>query len=389
VSASTNHAMRIVAVSHYFPARKGGIEIVAHEINRRLAQRGHRVDWFASAGAELPAAQPNLHCHPMQTLHLVERLVGIPLPIWLGGGVPTLWSAIRQCDAVHIHDFIYPGSMLAMACAWWHAKPVVLTQHIGEIPYDSRLLSATLSLVNRVVGKFMLRRTAQVVFISNSVEAYFGSFVQFRRAPAYLPNGVNRALFHPADAAQRQAARLRLGIGDAATVCLFVGRFVEKKGLKLLHQLLPLTPDIEWIFAGHGPLAPSQSARVRVLDSLGHAELADLYRAADLLVLPSQGEGFPLVIQEAFACGLPAIVSDSTGAGCQAARPLLTELPVVGDNLAERWQTALTELAGDRPALLSRRAGVASFAAEHWDWDAAVDEYLKFYAAGMPRKMKV
>lgn len=375
--------MRIVAVSHYFPARKGGIEIVAHEVNRRLAQRGHRVDWFASAGAALPPAQANLHCHPMQALHLVERLLGIPLPIWLGGGVPALWSAIRQCQAVHIHDFIYPGSMLAMACAWWHRKPVVLTQHIGEIPYDSRLLSATLSQVNRVVGKFMLGRAAQVVFISNTVEAYFGSFVHFRRAPAYVPNGVNRALFHPADAGQRRAARQRLGIGDEAAVCLFVGRFVEKKGLKLLHQVLPLTPAIEWIFAGHGPLAPPQSSRVRVLDSLGHAELADLYRAADLLVLPSQGEGFPLVIQEAFACGLPALVSDCTAAGCQQARPLLAELAVVGDDLAARWQAALAELTGDRPALLARRAGVASFAARHWDWEAAVDRYLAFYAAGM------
>jgi hypothetical protein len=80
--------MRIVCVSHYFPARKGGIEIVAHEINRRLAQRGHRVDWFASASDELPAAQEHLHCHPMQALHLVERLLGIPLPLWFGRGIP-------------------------------------------------------------------------------------------------------------------------------------------------------------------------------------------------------------------------------------------------------------------------------------------------------------
>jgi glycosyltransferase involved in cell wall biosynthesis len=118
-----------------------------------------------------------------------------------------------------------------------------------------------------------------------------------------------------------------------------------------------------------------------VLDSLGHADLAELYRAADLLVLPSQGEGFPLVIQEAFACGLPALVSDSTGAGCEQARPLLNELPVVGDDIAARWQAALTDLTGERQALLARRADVARFAAQHWNWDAAVDQYLVFYAA--------
>lgn len=377
--------MRIVSVSHYFPACKGGIEIVAHEINRRLAQRGHRVDWFASASAELPAAHPHLHCHPMQALHLVERLLGIPLPIWLGRGVPALWSAIRQCDAVHLHDFIYPGSMLAMACARWLGKPVVLTQHIGEIPYDSPILAGTLSLVNRVAGKFMLRRAAQVVFISNAVEAYFGGFVRYCRPPVYLPNGVNCSVFHPAGAAERSAVRHGLGIGDDDAVCLFVGRFVEKKGLKLLHQLLPLTPGITWIFAGHGPLTPPASGRVRVLESLSHAQLAGLYRAADLLVLPSQGEGFPLVVQEAFACGLPAVVSDSTAAGSEHARPLLTELPVSGDNIAGRWAATLVGLLADRAALLARREKVAAFARDHWNWEQAVERYLELYRARAER----
>jgi phosphatidyl-myo-inositol dimannoside synthase len=373
-------SMRIVSVTHYFPARKGGIEIVALEINRRLAERGHRVDWFASAGA-LPEAPPNLHCHPMQAIELIERLAGIPLPVWIAGGVPALWAAIRDCDAVHVHDFIYPGSMLAMAFARWQRKPVVLTQHIGEIPYDSKFLSATLSAVNHVIGKTALRSASQVVFISNAVERYFRGFIAFRRAPAYIPNGVNTALFYPGNEDARQAARADLGIAPAARVCLFVGRFVEKKGMKLLDKVVPLTPSITWLFAGHGPLRPPQPAgqQVRIFDSLGHAELAQLYRAADLLVLPSQGEGFPLVVQEAFACGLPAIVSDATAAGSEEARPLLFELPVAGEDAAQRWQEGLLAACSDAAP---RRAAVAGFAAQRWSWDRAVDQYEQFYRAG-------
>ena len=373
--------MRIVSVTHYFPARKGGIEIVALEINRRLAERGHRVDWFASASA-LPDAPPNLHCHPMQAIELIERLAGIPLPIWIAGGVPALWAAIRDCDAVHVHDFIYPGSMLAMAFARWQRKPVVLTQHIGEIPYDSKILSATLSAVNHVAGKLALRSAAQVVFISNAVETYFRSFIAFHRAPAYLPNGVNTSVFHPGGADARQVARGRLGIAPDAGVCLFVGRFVEKKGMKLLNKVVPLTPAIDWLFAGHGPLRPPQPAgqEVRIFDSLGHADLAQLYRAADLLVLPSQGEGFPLVVQEAMACGLPALVSDATAAGCEEARPLLAELSVAGEDAAQQWQAGLASLMQDRAALAARRPAAAAFAAQHWSWEHAVDQYLRFYA---------
>jgi glycosyltransferase involved in cell wall biosynthesis len=380
--------MRIVSVTHYFPERKGGIEIVALEINRRLAERGHRVDWFASTPTRLPAATSNLHFRPMRAIHLVERLLGIPLPVWIAGGVPALWTAIRDCDAVHVHDFIYPGSMLAMAFARWHGKPVVLTQHIGEIPYDSKFLSATLSAVNRVAGKLALRSAAQVVFISNAVETYFRSFTAFRRAPAYIPNGVNTGIFYPGGADARDAARGKLGIAPDAAVCLFVGRFVEKKGMKLLNKVVPLTPAIDWMFAGHGPLRPPQPVgqQVRIFDSLSHAELAQLYRAADLLVLPSQGEGFPLVVQEAMACGLPAIVSDATAAGCEEARPLLDELPVTGEAAAQQWQARLSSLMQDRATLAARRPAAAAFAAQHWSWEHAVDQYLRFYA--LPGRLK-
>jgi glycosyltransferase involved in cell wall biosynthesis len=166
-------------------------------------------------------------------------------------------------------------------------------------------------------------------------------------------------------------------------VCLFVGRFVEKKGMRLLEKLVPLTPDMVWLFAGHGPLRPPQPAgqQVHIFEDLDHAGLAELYRAADLLVLPSQGEGFPLVVQEAFACGLPAIVSDATADGCEEARGLLEALPVTGENAAALWQARLSALLGEHGALDSRRAAVAGFAAQRWGWDGVVARYETWYEA--------
>lgn len=380
-------ASRIVCVTHYFPSRKGGIEAVAFEINRRLAARDYSVEWFASASAVLPEAIPGLSYRPVPAIDLVERLFGIPLPIWISKDLLKLWSAIGDCDAVHIHDFIYPGSLLALAFARLRKKTVVLTQHIGDIPYRSRALTYLLAATNRILGRLALREASQVVFISNAVEAYFRAFVAFRTPPLYLPNGVDTSVFHPVSDVDRQTIRERLGFAEDARLCLFVGRFVEKKGLPMLADLVRATPWVQWLFAGEGPMHPQhwQAANVTVFEGWRRERLADLYRTADLLILPSRGEGFPLVVQEAFACGTPALVSDETAAGCEKARPLLFEISVQGSDVVNRWRESLSALFSQPVRLAARRTAVAEFSRQEWSWERVVDSYARFYAGSVAK----
>ena len=70
-------------------------------------------------------------------------------------------------------------------------------------------------------------------------------------------------------------------------------------------------PGCHWTFVGWGPMPPADgdSATVRLAGRLPPQEIVGEYQAADLLVLPSVGEGFPLVVQEALACGTPVLVS--------------------------------------------------------------------------------
>src|SRR5207237_9060739 len=123
-------------------------------------------------------------------------------------------------------------------------------------------------------------------------------------------------------------------------------------------------PQAQWIFAGWGPLDPAHwgLAHVAVHRNLSQAQLAPLYQAADLLVLPSVGEGFPLVVQEAMACGTPALVGDETAAGCPEAGAVLLHQSLTGEDPASHWRVRLEDLLSQPDTLSGLSPRAAAFA---------------------------
>src|SRR4029077_19092998 len=115
------------------------------------------------------------------------------------------------------------------------------------------------------------------------------------------------------------------GVAPGHPLFLFLGRFVEKKGLPVLRELAQRLPQVRLLLAGWGPIDPAAWGlpNVTVVRSPSTGELSALYQAADLLLLPSVGEGFPRSVQEAMACGTPALVGSETAAGCPGSEGVL------------------------------------------------------------------
>ncbi len=378
--------LRTTLVTHYFPSHGGGVERVAGELASRLAGAGvAQIDWHASDCDPPPPEAPGLHCTAAPSWNAAESRLGFPYPLWTPAALKQLVRAVRGGELVHLHDCLYLPNLVAYAAARLARRPVLITQHVGFVPYRSPVLRAILSTANRLFGSLLLGGATQVVFESETVRRYFARFVRFRAAPLLVENGVDIAQFTPPAAARRQALRTELGVPrDGRPLLLFVGRFVEKKGLQVLEQLTALIPGAHWIFAGWGPLDPSAWRRqnVTVLQRPRAEQLLALYQAADLLVLPSAGEGFPLVIQEAMACGTPALVGEETAAGCvEADEATLLRESVGRDHTAERWAARIEALLASPGKLQSLRPLVAAFAREHWSWDHCVARYASLLRA--------
>lgn len=374
--------MRIALVTHYFPAHRGGIELVAAQIAMRLAaDHGAEIAWYAS-DCDPPPSIPGVRCFPASSCNAIERHAGFPYPLW---SLRALWRtmrAARDAEVLHLHDCLYLPNLAAYLAARLAGKPVLVTQHVGMIPFRNPLLRGVLYAAYRVLGRVVLGGATQVVFVSDAVRRHFSEYVRFTAAPELVFNGVDTAIFHPLEEKARRALRASLGIPTGIPLLLFVGRFVQKKGMPVLRDLAARIPEAHWLFAGWGALDPDQwgLGNVSVARGRAGAQLAPLYQAADLLVLPSRGEGLPLVIQEAMACGTPALVGVDTAAACPDAAQVLPSEDTGGPDVPARWERRIRQLIFDPEGVEKRRMAVAAYATAAWSWERCAARYRALVA---------
>lgn len=363
----------LVGSSYFYPEHQGGMETVTHNLVDGYRSAGHQVRWLAAdCGASPHRGHPD--DVPVPALNATEKLLEVPYPLLAPWSLGRLVAAANWCDVMHLHDCLYPINVALFLLARRRRRPVLLTQHIGMVPYRSRILWTALGLAYRTIGRWLLSGAGQVTFVSPVVRDWFGSFVSFASPPRVCVNGVDTTLFHTVPPAERVEVRRRLGVGEGRPLLLFVGRFVEKKGIHVLRPVAEQRADWSWLFVGgadaSGPAAWGLP-NVRVLPPVAHRDLRDLYAAADLLVLPSVGEGMPMAIVESLACGTPVVTTPETAAGAGDGATML----VTADRTSEGIQSVVADLLAT--ITMEHRDAIARQAARRWRWDAITTEYLE------------
>ena len=375
--------MKLLVISAYFESQRGGVELVAGTMARWFARLRHEVTWAATDATSAPDEGGFGRAVVLPAWDPALKFIGVPVPLPRPSAIWRIVAEVRSCDAVVLHDSLYLTNLCAFITARVSGKPVVLIQHIGHIAYKNRVLQAIMTAGNRLVTRNMLTAAEQVVFISYATAAYFDQ-IRFRTPPVVVFNGVDADLFRPA-AGESERAALKAGFGlkPDRPLVLFVGRFVEKKGLAVIERIARRLPSHDFVLAGRGPIDPAGWAlsNVIVQSELDRETLASFYRASDLFLLPSHGEGYPLVIQEALASGIPVLCSAEIVAADPGIRPLVTPVALdLADHAASANAFALAlPLALQDAAASSRQR--TQYATSNYSWHANAERILAIVEA--------
>ena len=286
---------------------------------------------------------------------------GIPVRLVPHGGLAELLAEDDGPTILHVH---FSALQIEAARAarrrpgtwcWWHVHTVLNAGAMAKARNAVRF-----GLVGRSVEEIL----CVAPDLADSVRGRLGA----RSKVHFFPNAIDLERFRPATAADRTAARERLGLPADKRVLMHFGRDWHGKGGDLYEAAATALPDDVVAVSVGAP----RGVGVRTIDPTPRVE--DVYAAADVFVSPSRAEGMPFAVAEALASGTPVVASDIPGqryvceqhGGCRL-------VPLDAGALAEGIERAL----GDGMDMPSARAWLEA----NMDVDAWAERLFDRYAA--------
>jgi glycosyltransferase involved in cell wall biosynthesis len=324
-------------------------------------------------------AEDNLRIyHPR---YLVVPKVGMTLTPYalyrtLKQSIVRLLEAGKRFDMIDAHYF-YPDGVAAVRIAQEFNIPICVTARGTDLNFIPRYPKPRAMIIDAAM------KADGLITVCQALKDSLLDMLPVPKDVRVLRNGVDLERFRLCD---RIAARKLLDCHRRTLVS--VGLLIERKGHHLVIEALQSLPDTDLLIVGEGPergalqqLAKSLGVanRVRFLGLIEHAQLGQIYNAADALVLASSREGWANVLLEAMACGTPVVATAVWGT------PEVVAQAEAGVLMTERSATGVAEGVKRLFAKLPDRESTRRYA-EKFSWQATTTGQLELFHQILERR---
>lgn len=323
-----NKKPTVLILSPFFSPNFGGVETHLNDLCDFLRENNYMTyvltyQPLVSGGKGLPSEKhENIEIRRINWIGfgLFNKFEDYPLiqffyltPILLFATIAFFFKKGKEVDAIHAHGltaaFIAKILTIIFPSIKKRVKIVVSMHAIYSFEKHPSLSFA---------ARFMFGSASTIFPLAlRSENDLIGAGIPKSKIKTYA-QWVDQKLFRPRD---KNKAKERLGLSNKDFLVLFIGRAIEKKGVRALLETAKMLPNqIKFAFIGDGPLGPElwatahNSSQILMFGKKSQTECVNYYAACDIVAVPSQyEEGFARVVLETMSSGRPVLASNK---GC-------------------------------------------------------------------------
>ncbi len=297
--------MRVCLLGQY-PPHIGGVSSHAYLLSRELVKRGDQVYVLTYPHTDVK----DIDGVKVETA-LAPNIKGLRGLFFFISSFFKLINMVRRfnIELIHAH-FLLPPGLIGVCVGSLLGKKTAVTAHGSDLMIQAK------NPVLRSLIKFVLKKADYVLVVNQTLN---DKVLELGINPdkVYItPNAVDVEKFNP----KKKELPSDVNIIHDKPVILFVGNLVFQKGVKFLLEAKKLMKsDVKLVVVGDGPLRHELEMKVQddniqdVFFAGARRDVDQIMPSADIFVLPSISEGFPITILEAMASGLPVVATNVGG----------------------------------------------------------------------------
>lgn len=386
--------MRITRITAAYYPDNVGTSVNSREITRRLSERHKcrvitffpRPDMYVGGVPELKSFE-TLDRAQIKRIKPLQRV----FPSRLSSAIDIMRVAINvlkdEADILHLHGYSYPVMVGGMIAARVRRIPYVVTMAGGEIR-DAEARGGKIPKLFLTV----LKNASLIIAIGDYLKRKTIEFGADADKTISILNGIDLKKFD-VDLALIKKKREN-EFGNYETLLVLVGGMTcNIKGhdyaIEVLAEVIKDFPKTLLLFAGDGVARKDFEAHakklgvfdnVRFLGWVDNEKIAELLLMSDIYLMCSRSEGFPTVVMEAMAAGLPVVAFRNGGAECIVRDGETGYLVQQDDDKIKNAARKVKLLISDEEKRRNMGNAAKMIAAENFGWDRIIKKYEEIYS---------